>query len=258
MHVITGMHRSGTSLVAKLFFEAGVNMGDPDTFYRTDQWNPDGYYEQADLRLANIRLLHGPWGRLSYLKLPSDETILKRAEKQKGGLAAMAHKYHDVLVKDPRFCLTLRAWLRHSAFISRLLVCLREPIETARSLQRRNKITVGLGLKIWLVHFKRLLGILEQATSIPVHYVLYGNLMNPEKRLQELGAAFDFFGYDFSPGELLERAKRGIKNDRHHHQELGYDYSSEVRAVWRELQERHHQQLKLVKRYDLAASTPPD
>ena len=42
MKIITGMHRSGTSLVAQIAHRAGAEMGDPETFYRPDRWNPDG------------------------------------------------------------------------------------------------------------------------------------------------------------------------------------------------------------------------
>ena len=44
MYLITGMHRSGTSLVAQIFFEVGMDFGDPENFYPADRWNPDGYF----------------------------------------------------------------------------------------------------------------------------------------------------------------------------------------------------------------------
>jgi len=59
MKIITGMHRSGTSLVARLFFEAGADLGDPTTFYRPDRWNPDGYYEQPEIHGLNMKLTEG-------------------------------------------------------------------------------------------------------------------------------------------------------------------------------------------------------
>ena len=39
------MHRSGTSLVAQMFAEAGADLGNVDSFYRADKWNQDGYFE---------------------------------------------------------------------------------------------------------------------------------------------------------------------------------------------------------------------
>ena len=72
------MHRSGTSLVARLFFEAGEDLGDPANFYRPDRWNPDGYFEQPDIHAINMPLVHGIWGRLSYFAPPSTHAVLKR------------------------------------------------------------------------------------------------------------------------------------------------------------------------------------
>ncbi len=62
MKIISGMHRSGTSLVARLFFEGGANMGNPLEFYRSDKWNTDGYFEQPDIHSINMPLINGPGG----------------------------------------------------------------------------------------------------------------------------------------------------------------------------------------------------
>ena len=71
MRIITGMHRSGTSLVARLFYEFGADMGTPEYFYRPDKWNPEGYFEQPDIHAINMPLINGPWWKLAYFWLPS-------------------------------------------------------------------------------------------------------------------------------------------------------------------------------------------
>ena len=65
MKLIAGMHRSGTSLVARLAFELGADFGDPETFYRPDRWNPDGYFEQIDIHAINMPLINGPLWKFS-------------------------------------------------------------------------------------------------------------------------------------------------------------------------------------------------
>ena len=57
--LVTGMHRGGTSLLANLLFELGVPMGDPEGFYAANQWNPRGYFEQADMLDYNNRVVTG-------------------------------------------------------------------------------------------------------------------------------------------------------------------------------------------------------
>ena len=111
MRIITGMHRSGTSLVARLFHESGADLGDVRTFYPPDKWNPDGYYEQLDVHDINIPLINGALGKLSYFCLPSSKTILRRARpsamdcKIRNAIA----QYQNRFVKETRFCLTLPA-----------------------------------------------------------------------------------------------------------------------------------------------------
>ena len=233
------MHRSGTSLVAKIFFEAGANMGGAGTFYKTDRWNPEGYYEQSDLRFLNIDLLHGPWGRWAYFKLPGQALILKRAARRRKDLEIMAQKYAAMLVKDPRFCLTLPAWLEHGAKVTDLLICLREPVQVARSLQIRNKIPLSLGLKIWKVHFKRLMEILAENKDIRARFIRYDYLMDPVKRLQELQNAFCAMGFAHSPEEIQKLSASCIKDGLYHHQNADYKYAVDVRELWEELKRRH-------------------
>lgn len=69
------------------------------------------------------------------------------------------------MVKEPRFCLTLPAWRRHGTRFESVLVCLRDPASVARSLQRRNRISIERAERLWLLHYERLL---ENARDLPV------------------------------------------------------------------------------------------
>jgi hypothetical protein len=129
LRIITGMHRSGTSLIAQLFYRAGADMGDPDTFYRPDRWNPEGYFEQPTIHAINMPLINGMWGKLAYFRLPSTETILRRAERREEQIKNTASQYEGKVIKETRFCLTLPAWLKYGATVNKVLICLREPID---------------------------------------------------------------------------------------------------------------------------------
>ena len=80
MQIITGMHRSGTSLVAKIFYEVGADLGPKETLYPGDRWNPDGYYEQPAIHSINMALIHGPFWKFSYFFLaePSRHSASRR------------------------------------------------------------------------------------------------------------------------------------------------------------------------------------
>lgn len=95
MIVITGMHRSGTSLVASLVASAGYNPG--TDLIPPDINNPHGYYERWSIMSRNDKILHKAGG--NWHEPPMEEQI-------KGN-----YELNDVnMVKDPRFCLTFPAW----------------------------------------------------------------------------------------------------------------------------------------------------
>ncbi len=93
MIVIMGMHRSGTSLVAQLLAETGMDI--KDTLKRNGH-NPKGFYEDVDVMVKNERILSfhgGTWF------CPPDL------------LSKQIYEFDNECdaVKDPRFCLTYPA-----------------------------------------------------------------------------------------------------------------------------------------------------
>ena len=199
MYLISGMHRSGTSLVARLFHEAGADLGDVNSLYPADRWNPGGYYEQGDIHSINIPLVNGPWGKLAYLRLPSTETILTRAKSRGEQIAQTAMKYSDKVVKETRFCLTLPAWLAHGTEFQGVLVCLRHPAAVVRSLRKRNWITHRLGYHLWRVHIERLMEYFEK---IPFWFVRYESILDLPKFASEFAPAARFFQLSLSDVQL--------------------------------------------------------
>ncbi len=95
------MHRSGTSLVAKLFFEAKADMGDANKFYNADKWNVEGYYEQPDIQAINMPLINGPWWKFAYFKLPSTDVIIRRVDTLSNQISDTAKLYNKKIVKEP-------------------------------------------------------------------------------------------------------------------------------------------------------------
>lgn len=252
MFIISGMHRSGTSLVARLFHEAGADMGDPETFYRPDQWNPDGYFEQPDIHAINMPLINGPWGKLAYFRPPSTATIMRRAARRTEQIRATAAKYQDKVVKETRFCLTLPAWTAAGARVTGILVCLRDPIQVARSLQKRNRISIARGLELWRLHNARLL---EHATDIPLWFVYYRDILDPQHSAGEVTAAFRFFQSSLPPDEIERIRRLVVKPGMNHHATTTYPYPAPVAKLWEELLPRHAAQSRSGS--DPLATVPP-
>jgi hypothetical protein len=250
MKIISGMHRSGTSLVARLFFEAGADMGDSTTFYRSDKWNPDGYYEQTDIHAINMPLTLGRLWKFAYFRLPSSETILKRSGRISEQISQTAAKYRGKVVKETRFCLTLPAWLKYGVQVEGVMICIRDPIQVAKSIQRRNKITLRHAYSLWLIHNQRLL---EHVRDIPVWFIYYGNLLDKSRFLEEIKPAFHFFGLDTSEEKLRLLGTTIVKSHMNYADGSQANYPEQIESMWNNLLGRHSRQFKTLRTSQLSA-----
>lgn len=165
MIIVTGMHRSGTSLVAMTMENLGVSFGDHAAFYAADQWNAKGYFERRDVMDINSRMITGfdrtesalaaLAGQVRYLLEPSLDRIAARGARYADEVRAVAKEPGVQGIKDPRFCLTWSAW-GASVDIEACVVCIRHPFEVADSLRRRQRVPMRLGLRFWRYHIRSL------------------------------------------------------------------------------------------------------
>lgn len=166
MIVVTGMHRSGTSLACQLLAALGVSFGPVADHFPSDRWNPAGYFEVKAVMDTNSRIVTGlprnrsrllRWAsKLVYLRMPAAAAIAARAAAERPAIERLGQCHRDGAVKDPRFCLTLRYW-RQWAPVSRVLVCLRHPGAVVESLARRDRLPRGLGARFYAYHLEALL-----------------------------------------------------------------------------------------------------
>lgn len=188
MNIITGMHRSGTSFVAQCLDYLGADFGKPDRFFPADKWNQQGYLENIDIVDLNNRAVLGekatfnfwmeqPERRLEriinsissrkwkYFFFPRLNGIYQRAMKHANSIEGFSEEYADKFVKDPRFCLTLKAWLELGD-IRQIVFCFRDPESVAGSVRRRESLPLAFGYRYWLYHVA---GFMEQAPdNIPI------------------------------------------------------------------------------------------
>ena len=178
MIVVTGMHRSGTSLVALMLRELGLDFGPESEMYETDNWNARGYLERADVVDLNSRAITGfdrttgkPTqiaSQMSYLVqsgLGGTERVSKRIDSLSDSVRDLGSKLESHAVKDPRFCLTFDAWER-LAPIDGLVVALRHPSASVASLEKRNRIPSALGHRFWRWHMESILSQIDSNTLV--------------------------------------------------------------------------------------------
>ena len=66
MKIITGMHRTGTSVLARFICEMGGDFGNHETFFPANKWNPGGYFEQNTVIETNKKIIEGNLGVFNY------------------------------------------------------------------------------------------------------------------------------------------------------------------------------------------------
>lgn len=156
--VVLGMHRSGTSAVARALRILGVSLG--ERMLSRNEWNPSGYWEDLDcflLSVGMLRALSASWHSLA--PLPADFVTRLR---DRGFLLRAATLLREKLsavpafgFKDPRVAILLPFWKevfsQTGADVSYVLV-VRSPVSVADSLSRRHHFDLRKSVNLWLMY----------------------------------------------------------------------------------------------------------
>lgn len=178
---VLGMSRSGTSLTTSVLSLAGVYLGPERELLQDDLHqlagegeavlararaaNPKGFWEHYRLVRLNDRILRafgGSWREPP--ELPAGwETSDQLADLRDEARALLDESFSGQPLwgwKDPRSCLTLPFWQQLAPNL-RYVVCLRNPVDVAASLERRDGMARADGIALW----KRYVAAALAATS---------------------------------------------------------------------------------------------
>ena len=158
--VILGMHRSATSLVAGGLKKMDINMG--KKLLGADKSNPFGHFEDKAFMELNTRILKQAGG--SWDNPPPEVNIIKVGRKLSGEIRELTNKQGLWGWKDPKTTLTIKCYLPHLEN-PHFICCFREPLEIAKSLQRREGWPIGKGIKLTKEYNNRLLQFLRERTE---------------------------------------------------------------------------------------------
>jgi hypothetical protein len=162
--IITGMHRSGTSLAASLLQRAGIHLG--ERLVPPAPGNPYGHFEDVDFYEFHTTVLR----RLEqgiFVRAPVSQDALRRSEVEKAR-TLIDQRRHRALWgwKDPRTALFLDFW--HTMLPrARFVFIYRHPLEVVLSLLRRGSDLEALvdplvGLRAWGVYNAAILDFYER------------------------------------------------------------------------------------------------
>ncbi len=178
--VVLGMSRSGTSAVAAMFVRAGYHPGAAGELMPASDANPGGYWEHERLWRLNDEILVRLGG--SWLDPPAPAAQLEAARWATPALGAAVGHIQDgaagrpIVIKDPRICVMTAIW--HPIIDGHLhpVLVVRDPLEVADSLHRRDRTPPPLGLAVWELHVRLLLAYLHgrRVTVAPYEQLLAG------------------------------------------------------------------------------------
>ncbi len=208
------MHRSGTSMVARLLNLCGLYLGEEKDLMGSQPDNPEGFWE--NIRFVNIddeilSKLGGAWDLpphpdKGWERQPKFKALLKKASLLTQGLGH--HNFWGW--KDPRCSLTIPFWnmlIKNLKFV----ICVRHPLEVAGSLKKRGYNSKAFSLNLWHIYNQQLISCTKRQQRIVTHYDSY--FTNPRGEVRRI---LDFFNVDISD-ELIDTACAVIKDSLRHH-----------------------------------------
>ena len=204
---LTGMGRSGTSLMASYLHACGVSMG--EDLLGPLRGNPLGHFEDLDflnfhkkLLMDNGSSLYSPRRHLS---------ISEEARRSAVSLIQARNLQHRVWGwKDPRTTLFLRFWAEIQPSI-RFIFMYRDPMNVVASLARARDRAVYINPfvagKAWLRYNHEILGFCEKRSAVSTLINIDGFNADPERgrRLlsEWLGFSLDcLYNQVYRPSEL--------------------------------------------------------
>jgi GT2 family glycosyltransferase len=211
---ITGMHRSGTSMVARLMRELGVDLGPDEELVPGNAFNADGYWENrrfVELNDTILERLGGGW---------DTPPPLTDGWEDSASLAPLYETATRFVVdlgltepwawKDPRASLTLPFWRRAIPDL-KVVVCVRNPFDVLLSLRRRGYTSPALGVRLWLEYNQRILATVSRNSRVITQYERYF-----EDPARELRALLRYLDLPLNE-KRLPGAVSAVKEELRHH-----------------------------------------
>jgi hypothetical protein len=166
--IVLGMHRSGTSAIARLVQQLGVDVG-TNLLAATDG-NIYGHFEEAafivfhDALIARLYPRRAPF--CEWLPLAESEITYTEAERAEAKSLWETHQATGGSGwKDPRTSLFLDLWMDILPE-ARVIVCLRHPYQVHRSLLRRGEpflhVDYSAAITGWNIYNQRILQVISR------------------------------------------------------------------------------------------------
>jgi len=157
--LVLGMHRSGTSALTGVLDILGINLG--QELMQAHEMNEKGFFENERIYNFNDQelfpALKSTWDDIGILKDNwQNENNLQDLYKKAKDIILSEYKNSNLFaIKDPRICILFPFWekiLKNLNIDIKVIIPLRNPIEVAISLEKRDGFKVKKSLMLWTKH----------------------------------------------------------------------------------------------------------
>ena len=175
--LITGMHRSGTSMVAELLHRCGLFLGPEERMLPPGEGNPNGFWQNRDMDAVTEGALSALSGEWDFL-LPSMPTGYEQSDTLENARVMGRQAMRSMVTggpwgwKDPRASILIPFWKQLIPDL-RLVVVVRHPLEVSRSLQKRVSGSHHMAMNLWLSYSRHLLEDMAPGERLMTHYDSY-------------------------------------------------------------------------------------
>jgi hypothetical protein len=185
--IVLGMHRSGTSVLARTLNLMGAYFGTEGSGTGANAENPKGFWERRDVRMVNDAVLHAvgaDWNRVARFDMDTlPVNVVEEFIGRASSLVLELDAHRPWFIKEPRLCLLLPLWRR--VLESPIAIHIhRHPVEVAASLFTRNAIPLPAGLALWETYVR---AAAQAADGLPAVRVSHRRLMTrPMQEIERL------------------------------------------------------------------------
>jgi GT2 family glycosyltransferase len=210
---IAGMHRSGTSMITRLLHLCGLYLGNESKIIKPAPDNPEGFWENTDFVKINDLILskfEAGWDLLPTMSSGWETSEIDSSVRSQA--ADLINQFENKLFwgwKDPRNSITLPFWMPLIPDL-KVVICLRNPLDVAKSLTRRGHNSIQFGFNLWCAYNQKLIDVIPFEKRLITHYDSYFD--DPQSELKRL---LEFAGVSADRKMIQSACSTVLASNRH-------------------------------------------
>ena len=221
-------------MLTRLLHKCGLHLGPEEDLMAPAADNPDGFWENLRFVRLNDEILNALGGGWDLPPRDADKFQQEQLAPIRMKAQLMIESFDSKEPwgwKDPRNCLTMPFWQSLLPGL-RTVVIVRNPLEVAYSMHKRNGTSYAFGLRLWEIYNRQLIQHTPPDARIVTHYQFF--FEHPEAELRRIAP---FVGLS---GAEIEKVAHIVAQDRRHtsfttEQLIDAGASREIVALYRSL-----------------------